>query len=95
MTRPSRSILVAAALAAFTLTACGASAPPAEELAGEVIDSLVLRGQITERQAECMHEHVAEFDGELLDDLGERAASGNADALAELDEFEAVLAACR
>lgn len=95
MTRPSRSILVAAAVATFTLTACGASAPPAEELAGEVIDSLVLRGQITERQADCMHEHVAAFDGELLDDLGERAASGNAEALAELDEFQAALAACR
>jgi hypothetical protein len=94
VTRPSRSILVAAAVAAFTLTACGASAPPAEELAGEVIDSLVLRGQITERQADCMHEHVAEFEGELLDDLGERAASEDATALAELEEFQAALAAC-
>ena len=87
-------MLVAAALAAFTLTACGASAPPAEELAGEVIDSMVLRGQITADQAPCMHEHVATFEGELLDDLGERAASGNADAVVELEEFQAALAAC-
>jgi polyhydroxyalkanoate synthesis regulator phasin len=87
-------MLVAAALAALTLTACGASAPPAEELAGEVIDSLVLRGQITAEQGDCMHEHVATFEGELLDDLGERAASENAEALAELEEFQAALARC-
>jgi polyhydroxyalkanoate synthesis regulator phasin len=87
-------MLVAAALAAFTLPACGASAPPAEELAGEVIDSMVLRGQITEDEGACMHAEVAAFEGELLDDLGERAASDNAAALAELDEFQQALADC-
>lgn len=84
-------MVIAPALAVLTLTACGASAPPAKELAVEAIDSL----DLPEEVKECMREHVESFEGELLDDIADRAASDNADALADLAEFEQALADCR
>ena len=87
-------MLLAAPAAAVVLTACGASAPPAKELAIEVIDSMVTSGEISEAVAVCMREKVGTYSGDELDEIAERANGGNTDALADLDEFQADLAAC-
>ena len=90
-----RSLVALVALAATGLTACGASAPPANELAIELIDSLEADGTLTERQAECMRDRVGEYTGDELDDLAERADSKNAEALEGIQQFERDLAGCR
>ena len=87
-------MLLAAPAAAVVLTACGASAPPAKELAIEVIDSMVTSGEISEAVAVCMREKVGTYSGDELDEIAERAASDNAEALGQLDQFQADLAAC-
>lgn len=90
-----RRALVSLVLAAGVLTACGASAPPAKELAIEVVDSMVLRNEITEAEAECMRGKINEYSGDALDDIAQKADGGNTDALASLDQFQADLASCR
>lgn len=90
-----RSLVAVVALAGVGLTACGASAPPAKELAVEVIDSMVADGTITDAEGECMRDKVAEYEGEMLDDIAERAAGNDATGLEELGQFQADLAACR
>ncbi len=89
-----RSLVAVVALAVTGLTACGASAPPAKELAVEVVDSMLADGLITDAAAECMRDRIAEYDGETLDDIAERADSQNADALEDLAQFQADLADC-
>lgn len=86
--------MLAAALAAVALTACGASAPPAKELAIEVIDSMVADGEISERAGECMREKVDAYTGDDLDQIAERADAGNTEAEADLDKFQADLESC-
>lgn len=81
-------------MAAVVLAACGTSAPPAKELAVEVIDSMELRGEISEAAAACMRDKVEAYTGKQLDEIAERADAGNTEALAELDTFQADLAAC-
>ncbi len=93
MTR--RSLVALAVLGGSVLTACGASAPPAKELAVEVVDSLLADGTIDAAAAECMREKISGYEGDMLDDIADRAASDNADALESLAEFQADLAACR
>lgn len=93
MTRRSLAALVA--FAAAGLTACGASAPPAEELAIEVIDSMLERGEITEATAECMTERVGEYEDDELDRIVENADAQDDAALEQLDQFQADLEACR
>lgn len=90
-----RSLVALVALAATGLTACGASAPPANELAIELIDSLEADGTLTADQAGCMRDRVGEYTGEELDDLAERADSNNAEALEGIQKFERDLRACR
>lgn len=93
MTR--RSLAVFAALAVTGLTACGASAPPAKELAVEAVDSLVADGYIDEGDADCMREKIAAYSGDELDSIAESAANNSADGLAKLEQFQADLADCR
>ncbi|HWL45571.1 MAG TPA: hypothetical protein VNQ73_21700 [Ilumatobacter sp.] len=94
--RSSRVTLVAlVALAATGLTACGASAPPAKELAVEVVDSLLADGLIDADEADCMRSKVAEYTGDALDNIAERANNNDANALEALEQFEADLADCR
>ncbi len=85
-------------LAAGALTACGASSPPAEELALEVIESL----DVDESVKECMRDEVTGFtlteeqaQGFVdLDDVADKAARGNEQAQNIMADFEASLAAC-
>ncbi len=90
------------AVVAFSaLTACGQSAPPARELADEMIDSLTDTEASPEAKA-CMHAEVAKFElteQQLVgfkdfDDVAEKAAGGNETALEIMADFEAALASC-
>jgi len=90
-----RRLVALVALAAAGLTACGASAPPAHELAIEVIDSMEARGEINPNAAQCMRDAVDEYDEDDLAQIADNAAGGSTDALEQLDRFEADLALCR
>ena len=80
------------------LTACGASAPPARELADELIDTL----EVSDSVKACMRTEVADFAltdeqavvFEDLDDVAAKADGGNELALGIMADFQAALAAC-
>jgi hypothetical protein len=86
----SRSLLAALAVGTVVLTACGSSAPPAKELAIEVIETL----EVTDTVKACMTAKVNEFEGEQLDSIAEAAEGGDQDAIAQLDEFQDALESC-
>lgn len=93
-----RSFVAAAALSLTVLTACGASAPPAKELADEMIDTL----DVSDDVKACMHQAVADFSlteqqaqgFEDFDDVATKADGGNELAIQIIADFEASLAAC-
>lgn len=95
---PSRRVLSVAALSLGALTACGASSPPAEELAIEMIDTL----EVSESVKACMRSEVDDFQltdeqavgFEDLDEVAEKAANGNELAQNIMRDFEAALASC-
>lgn len=84
------------------LSACGASAPPARELATEMVETLINDGNITESEGACMREAVADFSlteeqasgFSDFDDVASKAAGGNELALQILGDFQAALASC-
>ena len=94
-----RAVVAAFALSLTVLTACSASAPPAKELADEMIDTL----NVSDDVKACMHTAVAEFSLTEeqaqgftdFDDVATKADGGNELALRILADFEASLAACR
>ena len=98
-----RSILAVVAASVTVLSACGASAPPAKELAAEMVDTMVDRGDITDGEADCMRQEIVDFsltEEQLtgfsdFDDVAQKAAGGNELALGILADFEAALAGCR
>ena len=85
-------------LSLSVLTACGAAAPPAKELADELIDTLDVSVEVKA----CMHDRVAGFTltpdqatgFSDLDDVAAKAAGGNELAIAILGDFQAALASC-
>lgn len=87
-----------AVAALSVLTACGASAPPARELADEMIDTL----EVSDAVKDCMHQEVEDFSlteeeatgFEDLDDVAEKAAGGNELAQQIMQRFEDSLATC-
>jgi hypothetical protein len=98
----SRSLLTAVALTGV-LTACGASAPPARELADEIIDTLEQDGvPLSDEVKACMHQEVDDFQlteqeaqgFENLDDVAQKADGGNEQALQIMQRFEDSLASC-
>ena len=98
----SRSLLAALALTGM-LTACGASAPPAKELADEMIDTLEENGTpVSDEVKACMHKKNDEFEltpeeakgFKDLDDVASKAHGGNAQAKEILARYEAALASC-
>jgi len=100
--RSPRSLFAGAALVVL-LSACGASAPPADELANEIIDTLEVNGvPVSDDVKLCMHGKVEEFeltDDELqgfesFDEVATKAADGQQQAIAIMDRFEASLASC-
>ncbi len=102
--RPPRSLLAGVALVAV-LSACGASAPPADELANELIDTLESDGvPLSDAVKACMHRVVDEFEltpeeaqatGEdNLDGVASKADEGQVASQAVIDRFQAELTAC-
>jgi hypothetical protein len=97
------SVAVAVVSLGF-LTACGTSPPPADELAHETVDAANgPDGQpLSDAVRECMHDRVDEFelteserqgfDG--LDDVFDKAADGQEQAMAIVDRFQADLETC-
>jgi hypothetical protein len=80
------------------LTACGASAPPAKELADEVIETL----DVSDAVKACMKAEVADFSltdeqaqgFQDFDDVAAKADGGNELALGIMADFQAALASC-
>jgi hypothetical protein len=99
---PRRSIIAAAVAFPLLLSACGASAPPAKELAGEMVDTMVTNGDVTEAVAACMQEEIDDFGlteeqavgFSDFDDVASKAAEGNELALQIMGDFQAALASC-
>jgi hypothetical protein len=91
-----RSLVAVTALSLSVLTACGASAPPGKELADEMIETL----EVSDTVKECMHEAAADFQiapdsgFESFDDMAQKAADEQPQAVAVLAEFEAALDDC-
>lgn len=95
----ARRSIFAAASFAVVLSACGASAPPARELAEEMVDTL----DVSDDVKACMREAIVDFrlsedDAQGfsdLDDVAAKAADGQERAIQILGDFENALAACR
>jgi hypothetical protein len=96
--RSSASVAAASLAVVLTLSACGASAPPARELADEMIDTL----DVDDDVKDCMHQQVEDFrlsDEDAqgfndLDDVAAKAAEGQERAIQIMDDFENALASC-
>ena len=81
------------------MAACGDPAPPASELAVEMIDTL----EVSDDVKACMRQAVDDFSltteeatgFEDLDDVAAKADGGNELARRVMERFEAALAACR
>jgi hypothetical protein len=98
-----RSLVVVAALGTVVLAACGASAPPARELADEMIETLEQDGEpLPDSVKDCMHAVVADFrltDEEAqgfddLDEVASKAADGQEQAIQIIARFQDELEAC-
>ena len=93
-----RSSVVALVAGALVLSACSNSAPPAAELAEEMIDTL----DVSDEVKDCMKQELADF--ELteeeakgfsdLDDVATKAADGQEQAKQILARWEAALTSC-
>lgn len=94
-----RPLLAFVTAAVVVLSACGASAPPAKELANEMVDTL----DVSDPVKECMHREIDEFSlteeqaqgFSDFDDVASKAAEGNELALQILGDFQSALASCR
>lgn len=91
-----RPIVAVAALSLTVLTACGASAPPADELGHEMIDTL----DVSDAVKACMHDVIDEFEVTPesgftdLDDVAQKASEGQPQAIELMDQLEADLDGC-
>ncbi len=94
-----RSFLPLAVVAVSVLTACGASAPPAKELAHEMVDTL---DDASDSVKACMHAKIDDFTlteeqaqgFEDFDEVATKAAGENELAIGILAQFEAALDSC-
>lgn len=95
----SRRSIIALAVASITvLSACGVSAPPARELALEMVETL----DVSEPVKECMRREIDGFgltEAQAtgfsdFDDVAAKAAEGNDEALQIMGDFQSALAAC-
>jgi hypothetical protein len=100
--RRSSSVL-AIVLGAVVLAGCTDSAPPAAELADEMIDTLEVDGRpVSDQVKTCMKAEVEGFalseeeaqGFEDLDDVAKKAADGQEQAKQIIARFQAALADC-
>lgn len=97
-----RRVTLLVALSLSALAACGNPAPPAKELAVEMIDTLN-ESENSENVKACMRQRVEEFTltpeeatgFEDFDDVAAKADGGNVLAQQVIARFESQLAACR
>jgi hypothetical protein len=98
-----RTLVAVVALSLGVLAGCGASAPPAKELADELIDTLEVDGvPVSDAVKECMRAEVESFQLTEqqaqgftdFDDVAAKAAGGNELAKSIIDDFRAALASC-
>lgn len=95
----NRRLVATAVVSLSVLTACGASAPPARELANELVDTL----DVSDDVKDCMHDEIDTFalseEDTLgfsdLDDVASKADQGNERAIQIMNDFQAALASCR
>lgn len=95
----NRLFVAVAVVSVGFLTACGTSPPPADELAHETVDAA---DGISDAVRECMHARVDEFElteterqgFDNLDDVFNKAAEGQEQALTIVDRFQADLESC-
>lgn len=88
-----------AAAAITVLSACGASAPPAKELATEMVATL---DDVDDAVKACMNQEIADFSlteeqatgFSDFDDVAAKAADGNELALQIMGDFQNALASC-
>jgi hypothetical protein len=100
--RRSSSVLAVVA-GALVLSACGSGAPPAAELADEMIDTLRVDGvPVSDEVKACMKAEVEGFElteqeatgFEDLDDVATKAADGQEQAKQIMARFEESLRSC-
>jgi predicted NBD/HSP70 family sugar kinase len=98
-----RSSVLLLAAGTLVLTACGNLAPPAKELADEMVDTLRVDGQpLPDSVKACMKDEIAGFElteSEAtgfndFDDVAAKAAEGQEQAKQILQRFQDALAAC-
>lgn len=90
----SRSVFRTVAVvvvATGALTACGASPPPAQLLATEIVGTL----DVSDEVKDCMLDEIASYGEAELDEIAALAETGDARGIEQLDDFQASLAACR
>ena len=95
----NRRLIATVVVSLSVVTACGASSPPARELAHEMVDTLDLSDDVKD----CMHDRVDSFalseEDALgftdLDDVAAKADGGNERAIQIMNDFQASLAGCR
>ena len=95
----NRRLIATVVVSLSVVTACGASSPPARELAHEMVDTLDLSDEVKD----CMHDRVDGFalseEDALgftdLDDVAAKADGGNERAIQIMNDFQASLASCR
>lgn len=95
---PRRSIIALAVASITVLSACGASAPPAKELATEMVETL----DVDETVKACMRQQIDDFSlteeqaqgFSDFDDVASKAAGENELALQIMADFQAALASC-
>jgi Tfp pilus assembly protein PilX len=90
--RPHR-LVVLALVTVLGLSAC-ASTPSSKRIAQDVVDRMVVQGQISDAAGRCMQERIDEYSQDDLQDIAESADAGNTDGVADLARFERDLAAC-
>jgi hypothetical protein len=94
----NRRLSALAVAATVVLAACGQSAPPARELALEMVDTL----DVSDEVKVCMRDRVERFSLSEQDaqsfsdfqDVAQKANEGNERALQILSDFENTLASC-
>lgn len=82
-----------ALVAVVGLSAC-MSTPSAKRVAEDVVDRMVVQGEISEAAGACMREQIDQYSTDDFEDIAGSAEAGNTDGVAAMAVFERDLAAC-
>lgn len=84
-----RTVVVVVALALGSMSAC-TSIPSAQRVALDAVETL----DVDESVKQCMRDIINDYTEDELQEIGDLAVEGNADAVTQLGFFEGRLAAC-